>query len=661
VATDPYVATDALDLIGVDYVPLPVVAGVESAIRPDAPLLHDELGTNVGAEWQQRVGDPERAFREADVVVRVALRLSRGTSQPMEPRGFLAEWRDGRLTIHGAIQLVHRHRRFLAAHLGLSEEQVRVIAPPDVGGGFGTKALFYPEDALIAALAMRLERPVKWIETRREHTMVAAVEREQVHALEIAATRDGRLLAVRDAFLHELGAYTVSGLNLPQNTMVHSVGPYRIPSLDLAFRAVFTNTTPVGAYRGAGRPQGTFVIERAIDAVARELGLDPLEVRRRNLIAADAFPYDTGLRTSGRGPIVYDSGDYVGCMALALEALDLPRLRAERAQLREGGRYLGIGLVNYVEATATAPLEAAIVRIRPDGGAVVATGAAPQGQGHVTVFSRLVGEALGIDPDAIEVLTGDTAAIPQGGGTFGSRTAAVGGSAVFLAAQGVREKAVRLAANLLEASSADVVLADGRFSVRGFSARAVGWKEVAAAAAAQGGLEESTVYTVSQSAFANGTHAVVLEVDPETGEVRILRWVVAHDCGRVLEPVLVDGKIHGGVVQGLPDALNEQLAYDGAGQRLTATLGEYALATASDAPPIFDIRHLESPTPLNPIGAKGAGEGGMMPVMPLIAQALEDALAPFGARVTRVPVTRADIRELVRSAPPPRASGAHGL
>jgi CO/xanthine dehydrogenase Mo-binding subunit len=647
VASDPYAAADALDHVIVDYAPLPVAVTVEAALRPGAPVLHEEVGSNVGAEWSQRVGDPERAFREAEAVVRLTLRLSRGTSQPMEPRGFVAEWNDGRLTVRGAIQLAHRHRKFLAGNLGLPEAQVRVVAPPDVGGGFGTKALFYGEDVVVAALAMRLQRPVKWIETRREHTLVAAVEGEQVHDLEVAVTRDGKVLAVRNRFVHSLGAYTASGLNLPQNTMAHSVGPYRIPNLDLAFRAVFTNTTPVGAYRGAGRPQGTAVIERVLDAVAHELGLDPLEVRQRNLLEAGVFPHDTGLRTSGRGPIVYDSGDYPRCMAQALEALDLPRARAEQARLRAEGRYLGVGLVNYVEATATAPLESASVRVRDDGTALVVTGAAPQGQGHETVFSRLVGQSLGIDPAAVDVKTGDTALIAQGGGTFGSRTAAVGGSAAFLAARGVREKGIELAARLLEAGSADVVLEAGRFSVRGFPARAVGWKEVAAAAGTPDALHQDEVFTVTQSSFANGTHAVVLEVDPETGSVRLLRWIVAHDCGRVLEPVLVDGQIHGGVVQGLPDALHQQLGYDDAGQRLTATLGEYALAIADEAPPSFEIRHLQSPTPLNPIGAKGAGEGGMMPVMPLIAQAVEDALAPFGVRVTRIPVTRADIRGLV--------------
>jgi CO/xanthine dehydrogenase Mo-binding subunit len=343
-------------------------------------------------------------------------------------------------------------------------------------------------------------------------------------------------------------------------------------------------------------------------------------------------------------------------MAAALDALDLPALRREQASLRAQGRYLGVGLVNYIEATVSAPHEAAAVSVTADGRVTVTTGATPQGQGHETMLSRLVGDLLGVDPLAVDVRTGDTDLIAQGGGTFGSRTTAMAGSAALLAGRVVRDKAVRLAAHVLEAAPADVVVEDGKFFVRGLPSRAVGWGEIAAAAHAGAvpgedtGLADSQVFTVQQSAFANGTHAAVIEVDPETGALRILRWVVAHDCGRVLHPGLVDGQVHGGVVQGIPDALNVQLAYDEAGQRLTGTLMEYALATAADAPPVFDIRHLESPTPLNPLGAKGAGEGGIMPVHPVLAQAVEDALAPFGVRVERVPVTRADIVALVQAA-----------
>ena len=657
IADDVYRAHDALDLIRVDYEPLPALVDVEAALAPGAPILHPEIGSNVVAEWRQTVGDVDAVLRDAPVVARTRVRLARGGAHPLEPRALVAEWAGGRLTIRGAVQMVHRHRGVIAGQLGLTETDVRVIAPPDVGGGFGTKGMYYPEYIVVAELARRLGRPVKWVETRREHTLVACVERDQLHDVTIAATREGTLLALRDDFLHEMGAYTISGLNLPQNAMIHSVGSYVIPALDLRFRGVVTTTTPVGAYRGAGRPYGTGVIERAMDALARELRMDPLELRRRNLVPADRHPYATGLTTGGRGPVDYDSGDYPRCMALALEALDLPAARAEQARLRTLGRYLGIGLVNYVEATATVPNESAVVRVHADGRVTVVSGAAPQGQGHVTMFARLVGRQLGVDPDAIEVLTGDSDLVHTGGGTYGSRTAAIGGSAALLASRAVLDKARRVAAHLLEAAPADVVVDGGRFSVRGLPSRAVGWGEVAAAAhrgrvpGETPGLEDTQVFAVSQSSFANGSHAVVLEVDPETGAVRIHRWIVAHDCGHVLEPGIVDGQIHGAVVQGLPDALNVQLAYDEGGQRLTATLMDYVLATAADAPAIFELRHLESPTPLNPLGAKGAGEGGIMPVHPLIAQAIEDALAPLGCRpIERIPVTRADIHAMVAAA-----------
>ena len=649
IADDPYRAHDALDLIAVEYEPLPALVEVEAALRPEAPVLHAEIGANVVAEWRQRVGDAEAACRTADVVVRTQIRLARGGAHPLEPRGLVVRWDGDQCTVWGAVQMVHRHRGVIAGQLGVSEEQVRVIAPADVGGGFGTKGMYYPEYVVVAALARRLGAPIKWIETRREHTLVACVERDQIHDVEIAATRDGRLVALRDDFVHDMGAYTISGLNLLQNAMIHSVGPYVIPHLDLRFRGVMTTTTPVGAYRGAGRPYGTAVIERALDALARELGLDPIELRRRNLIGPERYPYATGLTTAGRGPVEYDSGDYPRCLALALETLDLPAARREQARARDEGRYLGIGVVNYVEATATVPHESAVVRVDPHGGVIVVSGAAPQGQGHETLFSRLVGDVLGVDPETIDVRTGDTALVAQGGGTYGSRTAAIGGSAALVAARTVRAKATRIAAHLLEASSDDLVTSGGGFSVRGLPSRSVSWPEIAKAAYAgtvpseSRGLEAEHLFEVSQSSFANGTHAVVLEVDPATGGVTILRWIVAHDCGHVLQPGIVDGQIHGGVVQGLPDALNVQLAYDDGGQRLTATLMDYALATAADAPRSFELRHLESPTPLNPLGAKGAGEGGIMPVHPLIAQAVEDALAPFGARVHRVPVTRAEI------------------
>src|SRR2546426_874999 len=424
IADSVYRAHDALDLVRVDYEPLPAVVDVEAALAPGAPRIHDELATNVAAEWQQRVGDVEAALPTADVRVRTRIRLARGGAHPLEPRGLVVRWDDDRLTVWGAVQMVHRHRDVIAGQLGVPAEHVRVIAPPDVGGGFGTKGMYYPEYIVVAALARSLGRPIKWIETRREHTLVACVERDQIHDVEIAATRDGKIVALRDDFLHDMGAYTISGLNLPQNAMIHSVGPYVIPHLDLRFRGVVTTTTPVGPYRGAGRPYGTAVIERAMDALARE---------------------------------------------------------------------------------------SAIVRVRPDGGVTIVSGAAPQGQGHVTLFSHLIGDVLGVDPETIDVLTGDSALVATGGGTYGSRTAAIGGSAALLAGRVVRDKAIRIAAHLLEAAPVDVVCAGGKFSVRGLPSRALGWADVAAAAHAgqvpgeTAGLEHLEVFNVARSSFATSS------------------------------------------------------------------------------------------------------------------------------------------------------------
>src|SRR5438445_142536 len=426
VADSVYRAHDALDLVRVDYEPLPAVVDVEAALAPGAPRLHDELATNVAAEWRQRVGDVEAAFPTADVRVRTRIRLARGGAHPLEPRGLVVRWDDDRLTVWGAVQMVHRHRAVIAGQLGVPAEHVRVIAPPDVGGGFGTKGTYYPEHL-----------------------------------------------------------------------------------------------------RVAGRPYGTAVIERAMDALARELAMDRIQVRRRNLVPADRHPYATGLTTAGRGPVDYDSGDYARCMDLALETLGLAAVRREQARLRAEGRYLGVGVVNYVEATATVPLESAIVRVRPDGGVTVVSGAAPQGQGHVTTFSHLLGDVLGVDPETIDVLTGDSALVATGGGTYGSRTAAIGGSAALLAGRVVRDKAIRIAAHLLEAAPVDVVCAGGKFSVRGLPSRALGWADVAAAAHAgqvpgeTAGLEHLEAFNVAQSSFAHGTHAVLLEVDPETGGVTL--------------------------------------------------------------------------------------------------------------------------------------------
>lgn len=654
VATDRYVAEDALERIEVEYHPLPALSDLEDALAPDAPRLFEDADTNLAGEWEARVGDVEAAFARADFVFRETLRIDRGCGQPMETRAVVARFEPAsrHLTVWAGTQAPHRVRSTLALMTGLLEDQIRVIAP-DIGGGFGLKGNFYPEDLLVPLLAVRLGVPVKFVEDRREHFLATMHERLQIHEAEIAVTRDGKILGLRDRFLHDLGAYAPYGFVLPNNTATHLMGCYRVPAAQIGFRAVYTNKTPTGAYRGAGRPQGAYVIERLVDLVARELRLDPVEVRRRNLISREEFPHDTGIRSPMSGPVVYDSGDYAACLDAAVERFDYAGARRAQAAARAEGRYLGIAVVNYVEGCGGPPYEGATVRIDGQGRLIVHTGTAPQGQGHETTFAQVVAERLGVDPAEVTVRTGDTGTIPHGIGTFGSRSTMLGGSAVAVAAERVREKLLRVAGQMLEAAPADLELREGRVQVRGAPGRAVTIAQVAAASQrlippGDGpGLEATYYQTTERAAWANGVHAALVEVDPETGSVRFLRYVVAHDCGRVINPLLVEGQVHGGVVQGLGGALYERLVYDDQAQLQTATFMDYLLPTAAEMPRV-EVEHLETPCPLNPLGAKGAGEGGTMPTYALIAQAVEDALAPFGVRVADLPLTPASIRALVR-------------
>lgn len=657
VAADRYLAEDALERIEVDYEPLPAVADLERALSPDAPLVHEDAGTNLAGEWETSFGDAAAAFAAADVVVRATLRIDRGCAQPMETRAVLArhEPASRQLTVWATTQAPHRLRAGISALTGLLEDQVRVIAP-DIGGAFGQKGPFYPEDLLAPLLALRLGRPVKFVEDRREHFLAATHERLQVHEAELAVARDGRILGLRDRFLHDLGAYAPYGFLLAEHALTHMIGCYRIPAARIGFRGVYTNKTPTAAYRGAGRPQGTFVIERMVDLAAAELGLDAVEMRRRNLIDAGDFPYDTGLRPAVGGPVIYDSGDYRACLEAALARFDYAGARRLQAGARARGRYLGIAVVNYVEVCGGPPYENASVRIDGGGRVIVHAGTAPQGQGHETTFAQLVAERLGVDPAAVTVRTGDTGAIAQGIGTFGSRSTMLGGSAVAVAAERVRDKLLQIAARLLEAAPADLELRAGMVRVRGVPGRETTFAEVAAASQRlippgdSPGLEATYAQTTERPAWANGAHAALVEVDPHTGGVRFLRYVVAHDCGRVINPLLVEGQVHGGIVQGLGGALYERLAYDEQAQLQTASFLDYLLPTAAEMPRV-EVEHLETPCPLNPLGAKGAGEGGTMPAYALVAQAVEDALAPFGARVTDVPLTPAAIRALAGRPP----------
>ena len=656
VATDPYAAEDALDLIDVDYEPLPSIVDVEAGLARGAALLHEEWGDNVGVAFKVQIGDPDRAAAEAPVRVSARIRVPRSAGMPIEPRGLLAEpaARGDGLTVWASTQVPHWLQRTLSEMLDLPAHRMRVVAP-DVGGGFGTKASIYPEDVVIPVIAARLGRPVKWIETRQEHLQSATHSREQLHDAELGATRDGVIEVFRDRFLLDLGAYNPWGIVQPYNTVGHILGPHRIRNAAFDARAVVTNKTPHAPYRGAGRPEAVFVMDRLLDMLAREVGLDPAEVRRRNMIRPDEMPYDVGIPYRDGNPLVYDGGDFPDGLARALGAADYDGLRATQPALRQRGIYRGVGISSYVEGTGIGPYEGATVRLDASGKVLVATGACSQGQGHETVYAQIAADALGVGLEDVTVIGGDTDAIPFGIGTFASRSTVLAGNAVAASGAAVRAKLVRAAARLLEAAEVDLEVEDGRVFVRGSPGRALTFASIVRAslptfqapAAVDPDFDATTYQGVPTVTYASAVHVAVVEVDPETGGVRILRYVVAHDCGRVINPMLVDGQIHGGVAQGVGGGLGEEIVYDATGQILTGSLMDYVVPRADELPFIETV-HLEHPSPRNPLEVKGVGEGGAISPPAALANAIEDALAPFGVRITEGPVTPARIVALLR-------------
>jgi carbon-monoxide dehydrogenase large subunit len=648
-------AEDAVDLIAVEWEPLPPVADMAKAGEPGSPLVHPEWGTNVAVSFAHAIGDPDAAFAQAEVVVSETFRIQRYVGMPLECRGVVALWdrRDGALTTWNSTQVPHFVQQGLTAALELPPHKVRVIAP-DLGGGFGTKASAYAEDALIPIAAKALGRPVKWIEDRREHMSGAAHARHQTHAISLGARRDGTILGLRDRIWLDLGAYNVWGLVLPYNTVAHLIGPHRIQNLHVDVRGIVTNKTPNAPYRGAGRPETVFAMDRILDCLARELRMDPAEIRRRNYIRADELPYDLGMPYRDGNPLVYDTGDFPAALEQALAAAGYAAFREEQQRLRARSVYRGVGISGYVEGTAIGPFEGATVKLDLHGRAVVATGAVNSGQGHDTTFAQVAADALGVPLDWVTVTGGDTGAVPFGVGTFASRSAVTAGSSILDACHEVRAKLVRAAATLLEAAPEDVEIEDGRALVRGSPQRALDLARVvqasiptfAAPGVASPDFEASAYHHVPTVTYASAVHVAQVEVDVETGGVKLLRYVVAHDCGKVINPVIVEGQVHGGVAQGVGGALFEEITYDAQGQLLTGSLMDYAVPKADELPPIETV-HLEFPSPRNPLGAKGLGEGGAISPPAAIANAIEDALAPFGVRVTETPVTPARILALL--------------
>ena len=658
VADDPARAEDAVARIAAEWEPLPAAVDMVAAAEPGAPLVHDDWGTNVAVAFSHAIGDVDAAFTGAEAVFTETFRIQRYVGMPMEGRGVVAQWdrRDETLTTWNSTQVSHFVQQGLTVALELPPHRIRVIAP-DLGGGFGTKASGYAEDVLVPLAARALNRPVKWIESRQEHMAASAHARHQTHRISLAARRDGTILGVRDRIWLDLGAYNVWGIVLPYNTVAHLLGPHRVRDMRVDVQGVVTHKTPNAPYRGAGRPETVFAMDRAVDGLARQLGLDPAEIRRRNYLTAGDLPWDLGMPYRDGNPLVYDSGDFRAALDAALEAAGYEAFRTEQAALRARGVWRGVGISGYVEGTAIGPFEGARVTLDLAGRVLVATGAVNSGQGHETSFAQVAADALGVPLDWVTVVGGDTAAVPFGVGTFASRSAVTAGSSIADAARAVRAKVVTAAAALLEAGERDIEIEDGRVFVRGAPASGVPLARVVQASiptfarpgVAAPDFDATAYHHVPTVTFASAVHVAQVEVDPDSGAVRLLRYVVAHDCGKVINPMIVEGQVHGGVAQGVGGALLEEMAYDEDGQLLSGTLMDYGVPRADDLPWI-DCVHLEYPSPRNPLGAKGLGEGGAISPPAAIANAIDDALAPLGVRITATPALPSRVRALIERA-----------
>jgi carbon-monoxide dehydrogenase large subunit len=660
IARTRYLAEDAAALVAIDYAPLPAVSDCRRALAPDAPRVHRARPSNLLTEFRQSYGDVADAFARAPRRASVHLEQHRGGAHSIEGRGALAAYDDNedRLTLWSSTQLAHEVRAFLMSMLGLDENQLRVVAP-DVGGGFGAKFAMYPEEVTLATACLLLRRPIKWVEDRREHFLAAVQERDQYWDLEVAFDDDGRLLGVRGAMIHDQGAYTPQGINLPYNASTALPGPYILPAYQLDVRVVETNKVATMPVRGAGYPEGAFAMERLLDRIADELDLDRTEVRLRNLVPPEKMPYVSPLRTRAGSPVALDSGDFPGCQRQALAAIDHAGFAARQRRARAEGCYLGLGVGNGVKGTGRGPFESGTVRIGRSGRISVYTGAMPMGQGIRTALAQICAEQFGVAPSHITVAAGDTAVIPYGQGGFASRQTITAGSAVHMAALAVREKALQVAAHLLEVSVSDLELRDGRVEIAGAPGSGMTLREVAEAVSGvpgyampgkfEPGLESMQSFLPGALTYGGGCHAVEVEVDIETCGVRVLRYVVVNDSGRVINPMIVEGQLVGGAAHGLGNALYEWMGYDEEAQPITTTFADYVMPGATEVPRI-EVILAEHPSPLNPLGVKGVGESGCVPAAAAIVSAVEHALAPFGVRITEYPLTPARLFALLQHA-----------
>jgi carbon-monoxide dehydrogenase large subunit len=660
IADTRYIAEDAAAVVNVTYDVCAAVGDCRDAIRDGAPRAHSDLDSNVAARFPLAYGDIDAAFAEAAHVFEEVLWQHRGGGMALETRAVLASHDavTDVLTVWSGTQTPHLGRSMLADLLSRNVESIRFIAP-DVGGGFGPKAIFYPEEAVIPAAAQKLGRPVKWIEDRREHFLCATQERDQYWDVAIAVDAGGRILGVRGRMLHDSGAFVPWGIILPYIAAVTVPGPYVVPAFSLETIVALTNKVPTTPVRGAGRPQAVFAMERLLDRVARELQLDRAEVRRRNFIKPEQMPYAVGLLFRDGKSLIYDSGDYPKGQDEALKLASYASFRERQRKALDEGRLIGIGLGNYVEGTGLGPFEGVTVRVLPSGKVAVATGATNQGQGTRTTLSQIVAEQVGCRIEDIVMTIGDTGAIAQGVGAFASRQAVNAGCSALYAGQAVRKRIIALAARALGVDEKDIDLEDGLAIATtgnkptipfGELARlAQGIPGVSLPAGQAAGLEQTAYYAPSQAAYCSGTHVVEVEVDHMTGGVKILKYTVAHDSGRVINPMIVDGQVQGGVAHGIGNALLEWMQYDGNAQPLTTTFADYMLPTAPDVPTCA-IAHVETANPLNPLGVKGAGEGGTIPAPAAIISAIEDALSPFNVHFAATPLTPERIVAALRAA-----------
>jgi len=657
VAVDPYVAEDAAAMVEIDYDVLPAATDCRAALAPGAPPAHSGSAHNLIAEFASSYGDIDAAFAAAAHVFKDSYWLHRGCAQSMEGRGCIAAYDKvhDRITLWSSTQTPLVAARLLAEMLGREEDSIRVVTP-DVGGGFGPKLVFYPEEAAVVIAALLLDRPVRWIEDRREHFISTTQERDQYWDAEIALDADGRILGLRGSLIHDHGAYTARGLTVPQGAVAALTLAYVVPAYRMDVKVALTNKVPVTPIRGAGQPQGVFVMERLLDRAAHELKMDRAEIRRRNLVPADAMPYKKDFVTRGGVPIVLDSGDYPGCQADVLARAgwtDFPRRQREA---RAAGRYIGIGLANYVEGTGRGPYEQVAIKIAPSGKIEVATGAAAMGQSTKTMLAQIVAEQLGGAMDQVIVTAGDSGKVAMGFGGFNSRQAVMAGSSAHAAAVKVREKTLLAASHLLEVDAGDLDIDGENVVVKGAADMKVPLGQVAKTMAGTAGfvlpgnlppgLDATESVVINAMTYGNGTAVVEVEVDIETAAVKVTRVVFVHDAGRIIHPTIVEGQVVGAIAHGISNALFEWMGYGDDGQPTTTTLADYLLVTATDMPPI-ELGHRESPTPLNPLGVKGVGESGVLPIPAAIASAVEDALSPFGIRIRQFPLRPSDLAAML--------------